>query len=140
MKNILTIAILAVAFTGCTVSGETEEIENLYTIEFSSVIASPGGGLIPDLSAENRHGKLHIQGAIILVSPCHQMQADVSLEDDIITFTVTPKPLEVICLGVAATFGYHALVKGIPPGTYLVRINHFVTGTNIVKEKPVALK
>jgi hypothetical protein len=92
---------------------------------FSAWLIRSAPDSIPDQRAEGGVGEVTFEGVIGTPKPCHDVQAVVVQTEATIEFTVVATGRGV-CVSVLAAFGYRGTLRELPPGPYVVRINHAV--------------
>ena len=105
------------------VMGDDAPIANL-----SSRLVRPGSDPIPDLQAGGGVGQVSIRGALSTPDPCYDLEAYGEQSGAEIHFTINAVQRPGACIAVVATFAYEGVLRGVPPGSYQVRIAHSVNG------------
>ncbi len=124
--------LLVVMAVGCSDPvGPDEQAPRLLSDEatpgsFSAWLLRGSSEPIPDRSVEGGVGEIIFEGTIGTPYPCYNVQAVVDRTDATIEFTIVATRRPTGCVSVLAAFGYRGTLGDLPPGPYVVLINHTV--------------
>lgn len=74
-------------------------------------------------------GRLSVEGAMTTPTPCYDLVGDARREGRTVTLTIEARRKEGGCIQMIAAFGYQAAVRGLPAGSYTLRVRHGYPGT-----------
>lgn len=74
-------------------------------------------------------GRLSVDGVMTTPTPCYDLVGEARREGRAVTLTVEARRKEGGCIQVIAAFGYQADVRGLPAGSYTLRVRHGYPGT-----------
>jgi hypothetical protein len=86
----------------------------------------PGGA--PD-GATGGTGTVAVRGTISTPNPCYALAGAAASEGRTLTLTVTARSNAEVCVQSIGTLGYDATLRGVPAGSYTVRVVHTYAGT-----------
>jgi len=73
-------------------------------------------------------GRVAVEGAVTTPTPCYDLVGEASREGRTVTLTVEARRKEGGCIQMIAAFGYRATVRGLPAGSYTLRVLHAYPG------------
>ena len=85
-----------------------------------------GGGAV---SARGDRGAVKVTGALSTPTPCYTLSGEVRRDGQIVTLTVEARATDGMCVQSIGAFAYDATLRGLPAGTYTLRVIHTYPGT-----------
>lgn len=73
-------------------------------------------------------GRVAVEGSVTTPTPCYDLVGDASREGSTVTLTVEARRKEGGCIQMIAAFGYDATIRGLPAGSYTLRVLHAYPG------------
>ncbi len=73
-------------------------------------------------------GRIAVEGAVTTPTPCYDLAGAASREGRTVTLTVEARRKEGGCIQMIAAFGYRAAIRGLPAGSYTLRVLHAYPG------------
>jgi hypothetical protein len=103
----------------------TQEGGSPMTVEITTGPVTASAGEEHHATAEPAPGGLTVHGTITLPTPCHRLAgaAEETGGELVVRVSASPDP-DAMCAQVIATHGYRAEVRGVPPGSYTLRVVH----------------
>lgn len=86
----------------------------------------PGG--VPD-GATGGTGTVTAHGTISTPNPCHDLSGTAARDGSTLTLTVSARSNAEMCIQSIGTLGYDATLRGVPAGSYTLRVMHSYGGT-----------
>jgi len=74
-------------------------------------------------------GRIAVEGALPTPTPCYTLTGEAGREGRVVTLAVQARAQEGGCIQMIAGFAYDAVVRGVPPGRYTLRVAHAYAGT-----------
>jgi hypothetical protein len=74
-------------------------------------------------------GTVTVRGSMPAPNPCYTLSGAAASEGRTLTLTVTGRPGDGMCAQMIATLGYDATLRGVPAGSYTLRVVHTYVGT-----------
>ena len=74
-------------------------------------------------------GTVAVRGTITTPNPCFKLAGAAAREGSTLTLTVTASPGAEVCVQSIGTLGYDATLRGVPAGSYTLRVVHTYVGT-----------
>ncbi|HEY0151200.1 MAG TPA: hypothetical protein VGB92_04320 [Longimicrobium sp.] len=94
------------------------------TVEFKQ--REPGGE--PD-GATGGTGTVAVRGTISTPNPCFALSGTATREGSTLTLTVSARSTADMCIQSIGTLAFDATLKGVPAGSYTLRVVHTYGGT-----------
>ncbi len=85
-------------------------------------------GDAPD-GATGGTGTVAVRGTISTPNPCYALSGTAAREGSTLTLTVSARSNAEVCIQVIGTLGYDATLRGVPAGSYTLRVVHTYAGT-----------
>jgi hypothetical protein len=79
--------------------------------------------------ATGGQGRIAVEGSITTPTPCYTLAGRARRDGRTVTLTVAAERKEGGCIQMIAGFRYDAAVRGLPAGTYTLRVQHAYAGT-----------
>ncbi|MGH7476558.1 MAG: hypothetical protein ACRELD_09735 [Longimicrobiales bacterium] len=129
--------------SGCYLEGLTDA--NSVELDFSVEPAGHGQWLEqPEFEVSGDVGQLTVTSRLSTPDPCQQLTGEASRSGSRVTLRITIVREGEGCYDVIGTFRYTALISGLAPGTYELRVIHDYPGTGWpsgpVLERDVAVR
>jgi len=86
----------------------------------------PGGA--PD-GATGGTGTVAVRGTISTPNPCYALSGTAAREGNTLTLTVIARSTAEVCIQSIGTLAFDATLRGVPAGSYTVRVVHTYGGT-----------
>jgi len=100
---------------------------------------APGGPITVELKqrdpggaadgATGGTGTVTVRGTIDTPNPCYALSGTAAREGSTLTLTVTARSNAEVCIQSIGTLGFDATLRGVPPGSYTLRVVHSYGGT-----------
>ena len=74
-------------------------------------------------------GTITVRGTISTPNPCYALSGAAASEGRTLTLTVTGRSNAEACIQSIGTLGYDATLRGVPAGSYTLRVVHAYVGT-----------
>ena len=94
------------------------------TVEFKQ--REPGGA--PD-GATGGTGTVAVRGTVSTPNPCYALSGTAARDGSTLTLTVTARSTAEVCIQSIGTLAFDATLRGVPAGSYTVRVVHTYGGT-----------
>lgn len=96
------------------------------TLEFSARELPAGEEVSqPSASASGGEGRITVQGRLSAPDPCRRVRGSLGTEGEALVLRVEVAPGEgEMCIQRIAAFAYDATLRGVAPGTHLLRVVH----------------
>jgi hypothetical protein len=85
-------------------------------------------GGAPD-GATGGTGTVAVRGTISTPNPCYALSGTAAREGSTLTLTVSARSNAEVCIQSIGTLGYDATLRGVPAGSYTLRVVHTYVGT-----------
>ena len=69
-------------------------------------------------------GRVAVEGAVTTPTPCYDLVGAASRDGRTVTLTIEARRKEGGCIQMIAAFSYQAAVRGLPAGSYALRVLH----------------
>lgn len=99
--------------------------------DFSVWPVRPGSDTIPAPAVEGGTHEIVFRGSIGTPYPCYGITGHVQVVFDQVSLQIVAAAKPVLCIQVAAAFGYDGRVRNLSPGTYSVRVTHVLDGRHV---------
>jgi hypothetical protein len=83
-------------------------------------------------------GRIEVTGVIHTPDPCQDLRAHAVRANPRIILTVTARSRSGGCVTAIGTFGYTAVIDGVPPGTYALEVAYAYENTGWQRKQAVA--
>jgi hypothetical protein len=94
------------------------------TVEFKQ--REPGGA---SDGATGGTGTVAVRGTVSTPNPCYALSGTAAREGSTLTLTVTARSTAEVCIQSIGTLAFDATLRGVPAGSYTVRVVHSYGGT-----------
>lgn len=74
-------------------------------------------------------GSVTVRGTISTPNPCYALSGAAASEGRTLTLTVTARSNAEVCVQSIGTLGFDATLRGVPAGSYTLRVVHTYVGT-----------
>ncbi|HEX2093466.1 MAG TPA: hypothetical protein VHG28_13760 [Longimicrobiaceae bacterium] len=83
----------------------------------------------PGVRAEGGEGRITVWGVLDTPDPCRKLSGEIQADGTELTLRVTTAPTGAVCVAVIGYFRYDAVLSGLGPGTYRLRVVQTYPGT-----------
>ena len=139
MRRLLASLILVPTLLACSMNTPREEPAGGGAPATGATPPSSGGPITVELTqrapsgtgdgATGGTGTVTVRGTISTPNPCYALSGAAASEGRTLTLTVTARSNAEVCVQSIGTLGYDATLRGVPAGSYTVRVVHTYTGT-----------
>ncbi len=100
------------------------------TVEIVAGPVTAAAGEEHHARAESGTGELVVHGTITLPTPCHRLEGEATSSGGELVVRISARPdPEAMCAQVIAAHGYRAVVRGVAPGSHVLRVAHAYPGS-----------
>lgn len=100
------------------------------TVQLTQGTASSSGGQDNAATAEGGSGVVTVRGTATTPTPCHRLSGAVERSGGQVTLRVSAAAdPDAMCVQSIGAIGYTATIRGLPAGTYDLRVEHTYPGT-----------
>ncbi len=138
MRRLLASLILVPSLLACSMNNPSDKAGG-GGAPAGNAAPAPGGPITVELtqraatdatgSATGGTGTVAVRGTVTTPTPCHALSGAAASEGRTITLTVTARSNAEMCVQALGTLGYEATLRGVPAGSYTLRVVHAYVGT-----------
>jgi hypothetical protein len=138
MRRLLASLILVPTLLACSMNTPGDESAGSGA-PATGATPAPGGPITVQLTqrapsgtgdgATGGTGSVTVRGTISTPNPCFALSGAAASEGRTLTLTVTARSNAEVCVQSIGTLGYDATLRGVPAGSYTVRVVHTYVGT-----------
>lgn len=145
MRSLLAAALVLPLLVGCTPpsqsssgggdtagtpGGAPAQGSQQVTVELVPGAASSSAGGEQASTAEGAAGGAVVRGTMSTPTPCHRLSGTVQRAGETVTLTISAAAdPDAVCIQSIGAIPYTATVRGLPAGTYALRVLHTYPGT-----------
>lgn len=137
------ILLALVLLSGC----HLEELTDVDPVELEFTVEPAGHGQWleqPELEVSGGAGRLTVTSRLSTPDPCQRLTGVMERSDAVVTLRVRINREGQGCVAMIGTFRYTAVIQGLSPGTYGLRVIHEYPGTGwpsgVVLERDVPVQ
>lgn len=138
MKRLLVSLFLVPSLLGCSMNTPRESGGN-NAAPGNDAPAAAAGPITVELkqrepneagdAATGGAGTVTVSGTVSTPNPCHVLSGAAAREGSTLTLTITARSNAEMCIQSIGTLGFDATLRGVPAGSYTLRVVHAYPGT-----------